>query len=94
MRYLSARAYDNGIFVVACNQVAHNGRGINFPGVAMVLDPRGQVMKEVYGDEEKMIIADLKAKDLREVRRSKMGFFLSRRRPEVYEELKKRKEVK
>ncbi|MFH1626008.1 MAG: nitrilase-related carbon-nitrogen hydrolase [Pseudomonadota bacterium] len=85
--YLSARAYDNSIFVVACNQVGHYDGGGSFPGVALILGPKGQTMAEMWGDDEGIITADLRAKDLAEVRGSKMGFFLSRRRPEIYGEL-------
>jgi N-carbamoylputrescine amidase len=87
LRYLPARAYDNSIFVVACNQVGNYDEGGAFPGVAMVLDPKGHIIVNAYGDEEKIVIADLRASDLTQVRESKMGFFLSRRRPEIYGEL-------
>jgi N-carbamoylputrescine amidase len=87
LRYLSARAYDNSIFVVACNQVGNYDEGGSFPGVALVFDPKGNIIVDAYGDEEKIVIADLKVSDLMQVRKSKMGFFLSRRRPEIYGEL-------
>ena len=32
MRHLTARAFDNGVFVVACNQAGENGEGSSFPG--------------------------------------------------------------
>ncbi|MFH2011951.1 MAG: nitrilase-related carbon-nitrogen hydrolase [Pseudomonadota bacterium] len=86
-RYLSARAYDNSIFVVACNQVGNYDEGGLFPGVAMVFDPKGHIIVDDCSDEEKLVIADLKVSDLKEVRESKMGYFLSRRRPEIYSEL-------
>jgi len=84
LRYLSARAYDNSAFVVACNQTGDGGAGIRFSGVALILDPRGQLIAETSGDEERMIIADLKADTLRKTRNTRMGFFLARRRPELY----------
>ncbi|MBI4620440.1 MAG: nitrilase [Desulfobacterales bacterium] len=87
LRYLSARAYDNSIFVVACNQVGNYDEGGAFPGVALVLDPKGHIIVDAYGEEEKIVIADLRASDLIKVRESKMGFFLNRRRPEIYGEL-------
>ncbi|MBW2566153.1 MAG: nitrilase [Deltaproteobacteria bacterium] len=37
LRHLTARAYDNGVFVVACNQTGANGDGLEFPGIALVL---------------------------------------------------------
>lgn len=87
LRYLSARAYDNSIFVIACNQVGSYNRKGSFPGVALVLDPKGQIIAERYSEKQEMIIADLTVSDLMQVRGSKMGFFLDRRRPEIYGEL-------
>ncbi len=37
MRHLTARAFDNSVFVVACNQTGYNGKGLTFPGNAVVL---------------------------------------------------------
>jgi len=87
MRYLSARAYDNSVFVVACNQLGYYNADGAFPGIAFVLDPKGQIVAEASGDGERIIIADLSASDLERVRGREMGFFLSRRRPEIYGEL-------
>ncbi|PIX22195.1 MAG: hypothetical protein COZ68_12860, partial [Deltaproteobacteria bacterium CG_4_8_14_3_um_filter_43_13] len=53
----------------------------------LVLDPKGHIIEDAYGEDEKVVIADLRASDLIKVRKSKMGFFLSRRRPEIYGEL-------
>jgi predicted amidohydrolase len=87
LRYLSARAYDNGVFVVACNQAGEGGGGIRFAGVALVLDPRGEVIAETAGDEDSMIVATLEAEALIRTRNTRMGFFLAHRRPELYEAL-------
>jgi predicted amidohydrolase len=45
MRHLPARAFDNGVFVGACNPVGENGAGLSFPGVALLLGPDGRLMK-------------------------------------------------
>ncbi|UCD56597.1 MAG: nitrilase [Candidatus Hydrogenedentota bacterium] len=87
LRYLSARAYDNSAFVVACNQTGDGGAGIQFAGVAMILDPRGEIIAETSGNEENMVIAELKAETLAETRSTRMGFFLEHRRPELYRAL-------
>ena len=83
-RYLAARAYDNSVFVVACNQTGDGGAGIRFSGVALILDPRGNVIAETSGDDEEMIIAELKSEVLAKTRTARMGFFLPQRRPELY----------
>ena len=43
-RHLTARAYDNGLFIVACNQSGTNEQGLSFPGVALVIDPGGEIL--------------------------------------------------
>ena len=83
-RHLPARAFDNGIFVVACNQVGENGTGLSFPGVIMVFDPAGKSLYEYAGGTERMIIAELKKHDLVNVRGHRMRYFLQFRRPELY----------
>jgi predicted amidohydrolase len=84
LRHLPARAFDNGVFVVASNQVGENGAGLIFPGVIMVLDPAGRSLCRYTGRDEKMIIAELKKKDLEKVRGHDMRYFLQYRRPELY----------
>jgi predicted amidohydrolase len=83
-RHLPARAFDNGIFVVACNQVGENGTGLSFPGVIMVFDPLGKPLYEYAGGTERMIIAELKKHDLANVRGHRMRYFTPFRRPELY----------
>jgi predicted amidohydrolase len=84
MRHLPARAYDNGVFVVACNQWGHNGKGLTFPGNAMVVAPSGNILSKRVADEEGMLVADLSAKELGAVRSHPMRYFFPNRRPELY----------
>jgi N-carbamoylputrescine amidase len=84
MRHLPARAYDNGLFVVACNQAGANGQGVNFPGVAVVIDPSGRVLLKSTGDGEELLVADLTSEAFETVRNHPMRFFLPNRRPELY----------
>jgi predicted amidohydrolase len=84
LRYLAARAYDNSVFVVACNQVGENEAGLVFSGTALILSPRGEVLAAGRGEGEGTILADLKRDTLRGVRESSRGFFLRKRRPDVY----------
>jgi len=90
LRHLTARAYDNGVFVVACNQTGNNKDGLEFPGLAMVLNPSGEVIAEHVSVEEGVLVADLRAAELAHVREDRMRFFLPNRRPELYEELIKK----
>ena len=85
MRHLTARAYDNGVFVVACNQAGENKKGLNFPGIALVIDPSGNVVAKDVSGKENMIVVDLKAGDLAKVRNHKMRFFLPNRRSDMFD---------
>jgi N-carbamoylputrescine amidase len=87
MRHLPARAYDNGIFVLACNQTGDNGQGLHFPGIAMVLGPDGRLLQKDIGGGENLLLIDLKAEDLAFVRNHRMRYFLPNRRPESYRSL-------
>jgi len=85
MRHLSARAFDNGVFIVACNQVGKNQKGLEFPGLAVIIGPSGIIVKDKIIGREGMLVADLTADDLSYVRDHKMRYFLPNRRPELYE---------
>jgi predicted amidohydrolase len=87
LRYLAARAYDNSVFVVACNQVGPSEMGLDFPAAALILSPRGEILAANRGDGEEMVIAELNAVVLAEIRESSRGFFLKRRRPGLYRDL-------
>ncbi len=84
LRHLRARAWDNGLFVAAVNQVGDNGQGLGFPGVAVVIGPDGEVICQRRQDSEGMLLADLKAADLRKVRLHPMRFFLPHRRSDLF----------
>ena len=84
LRHLPARAFDNGLFVVACNQVGETGDGLCFPGVAVVLGPDGRVLARYSGKTEHILFAVLEAHLLEDVRKHRMRYFLPERRPELY----------
>ena len=84
-RHLPARAFDNSLFIVACNQTGDNASGLRFPGVALILGPSGEILEKKVNDEEGMLIADLKADDLARVRNHRMRYFLPNRRSDLFE---------
>lgn len=84
MRHLTARAYDNGVYVVACNQVGENGLGLDFPGVALVIGPDGNLIDSYTGNEEHLLIVDLDDSLLSRVRNHRMRYFLPNRRDDLY----------
>ena len=87
LRYLPARAYDNSVFLVACNLLGRTESGLNFSGSALILDPKGEVLAENPEGREGVTVARLKAEILRRVRENPRGFFLKKRRPEMYGEI-------
>jgi N-carbamoylputrescine amidase len=84
MRHLPARAFDNGLFVVACNQTGDNENGLVFPGNAVVFSPSGEVIEARLSGDSGMLVADLTADQLRHVRSHRMRYFLPNRRPGLY----------
>ncbi|MDJ0722223.1 MAG: nitrilase-related carbon-nitrogen hydrolase [Desulfobacterales bacterium] len=83
-RHLPARAFDNGLFVVACNQSGRNGEGLEFPGVAVAIGPDGQILAQDVSGREGLLCVDLKRSDLEAVRGHRMRYFLPHRRPDLY----------
>jgi N-carbamoylputrescine amidase len=84
MRHLPARAFDNSIFVVACNQVGENGSDLIFPGNALILGPSGEILKKAVAGREGLLLADLRAGELSMVHSHRMRYFFAHRRPELY----------
>ena len=85
LRHLPGRAFDNALFVVACNQVGTIPQGLSFPGVALCLSPAGRLIGRYTSTQEGMLSAVLEGEALREVRARRMGYFLPHRRPELYQ---------
>ena len=84
LRHLTARAFDNGVFIIACNQNGDNQKGLHFPGVAVVIDPSGEILNQNISGEDGLIISELKAETLNALRSHRMRYFLPNRRPEIY----------
>ncbi len=84
MRHLIARAYDNSLFIVACNQTGENGKGLTFPGVSVIIGPTGKIIKKRISGREGIMVGDLKADDLARVRNNRMHFFLPNTRADLY----------
>jgi len=84
MRHLPARAFDNGLFVVACNQTGNNGSGLVFPGNAVVFSPSGEIVATHLSGVSGLLLADLTADQLHYVRSHPMRYFFPNRRPGLY----------
>lgn len=91
-KYLPARAYDNTVFICACNLIKEEGEK---GGGIMVFNPKGELIAEDNGGKEEMLVVQLDAGLLNNLREDKKGnmqgrFFLQKRRPELYEDIKRR----
>lgn len=63
MRWLPARAHDNGLFLVFSNGVGLDDNEVR-TGNAMILDPYGEIITETWAACNEMVTADLKASEL------------------------------
>ena len=84
MRHLRARAFDNGIFVLALNQTGKNNSGLSFPGVALAIGPDGNLISNYLKEEEAILMVDLDPALMNHVRSHRMRYFLPHRRRDLF----------
>jgi len=81
---LRARAYENGVFVIAANRVGDEQGRVSM-GRSMIISPAGEVLAEGSRDREEVISADI---DLEDVEKAQTGLPWWRdRRPSEYRSL-------
>ncbi len=80
MRWLPARAHDNGMFLIFSNGVGEDSGEVR-TGNAMVLDCYGRILAETHAASDRMVLADL---DLELLPLSSGRRWLRGRRPELY----------
>ena len=80
MRWLPARAHDNGLFLLFSNGVGPDDDEIR-TGNAMIIDPYGRIVAESWRAGDDMVVADLDAKLIVE---STGERWIRTRRPELY----------
>lgn len=80
LRWLPARAHDNGIFVIFSNGVGQDEDEVR-TGNAMIIDPYGRILAETWAAEDAMVVADL---DLGLIDMSTGQRWMRGRRPELY----------
>lgn len=80
MRWLPARAYDNGVYYAFANPIGYDGEQLK-NGNALILDPYGDVIAEVRSFEDEICVATLTREKL-----TRAGGYRYRnaRRPELY----------
>jgi len=81
MKWMPARAHDNGIFIIYSNGVGRDDNEVR-TGNSMILDPYGDVLTETSKAGDDMVLADLKT----ETRHMCTGVrWIRSRRPELYD---------
>lgn len=83
MRWLPARAHDNGLFILFSNGVGIDDDEVR-TGNAMIIDPYGRILAETWKAGDEMVITDL---DTGLLERSSGRRWMRGRRPELYGEI-------
>ncbi|MBI2190627.1 MAG: nitrilase family protein [Planctomycetes bacterium] len=83
MRWLPARAYENGVYAVFSNPIGWDYDSVR-PGLAMVIDPFGEILAESHALEDDVVVGLLTAEKIP----VSSGYrYLKARRPELYAKL-------
>ena len=86
MRWLPARAHDNGMFIVFANGVGEDSGEVR-TGNAMIIDCYGRIINETWRARDELVVGDC---DLTLLDRSTGRRWLRGRRPELYAKLTQR----
>ena len=81
---MTARAFDNGLYIAAVNQCGDNGGGLSFPGVALVIGPDGLLKSKQVQGCDAIHLADIDLDLLEAVRSHRMRYFLPNRRTDLF----------
>ena len=92
LKYLAARAYDNSIFIAACNSIGINGKVTTFGGGLLALDPKGNLIEEDFSGEESILFIDLDPNLINNIKdrnnkSMKFRYYMDYRRPELYKKI-------
>ncbi|TRX48055.1 nitrilase [Fulvivirga sp. M361] len=83
MRWLPARAYDNGVYYAFTNPIGYDGEHLK-NGNSMILDPYGEVMSEIKSFENDITLSKI-SKD--KIQLSGGWRYKKARRPELYKDI-------
>lgn len=83
MRWLPARAYDNGVYYIYTNPVGYDGEHLK-NGNSMILDPYGEILTEIKNFDDDIAIATITEEKLKLAG----GYrYRNARRPELYRDI-------
>ncbi|HAA65373.1 MAG TPA: nitrilase [Acidimicrobiaceae bacterium] len=83
MRWLPTRAYENGVYAVFTNPIGWDYDTVK-PGLAMILDPFGEVLVESHALDDDVVVGVLTPDKLAQASGQR---YLKARRPELYDKL-------
>jgi predicted amidohydrolase len=83
LRWLPARAHDNGIFLIFANGVGVDDDEIR-TGNSMIIDPYGRILAETWRADDDMVVRDL---DLSLLHETTGARWIRTRRPDLYKPL-------
>ncbi len=79
-KMLQIRAYDNSLFVMACNATGFNAAGKPYAGFSTIISPRGEEIISACGYDQGYCISDVDITEIDRIKKSKMGYFSSIKR--------------
>lgn len=83
MRWLPARAYDNGVYYAFTNPIGYDGDQLK-NGNSMILDPYGEVLTEIKSFDDEITIAKITKE---KIPKSSGWRYRNARRPELYKDI-------
>ena len=83
MRWLPARAYDNGVYYIFTNPIGYDGEHLK-NGNSMILDPYGEVLSEIKSFNNAITISKI-TKD--KIEQSGGWRYKNARRPDLYKDI-------
>lgn len=83
MRWLPARAYDNGVYYVFTNPIGYDGEHLK-NGNSMILDPYGEVLSEIKSFDDEVTVAKITKE---KIPLSGGWRYTNARRPELYRDI-------
>jgi 5-aminopentanamidase len=83
MRWLPARAYDNGVYYVFTNPIGYDGAHLK-NGNSMIIDPYGEILVEIKSFDDEIAVAALTKE---KIQLSGGWRYKNARRPELYKDI-------
>lgn len=80
MRWLPARAFDNGVYYAYSNPIGYDGEHLK-NGNSMIIDPFGEVLSEIKSFENDITISEISKE---KIKLSGGSRYINARRPELY----------